>query len=259
MSLITLATDFGTRDPFVGLMKGAILSIAPGATIVDLTHAIEPGDILAGALALEAVVGVFPPEAIHVGVVDPGVGSSRAAVALRTDAGVFVGPDNGLFTLALARAPLRRAVRLTNPRYHRPAVSATFHGRDIFAPVAAHLALGASLDDLGEPIDKLVTLDVPRPRRDGDTLILHVLHVDRFGNLITDLVASEHPDWLSARSRLLVGDTTIRSIRRTFADVAPGQPVAYVGSLGRLEIAVRDGSAAATMRVGRGETITLCR
>lgn len=260
MPPIVLTTDFGLTDPFVGLMKGAILSIAPAATIVDLCHHVPPQDIAYGAVVLESALGVFPPQAIHVAVVDPGVGSERDAVAVRTDAGVYVAPDNGLLTLVV-RGRRFEAVRLTRSQFHRPAVSATFHGRDVFAPVAAHLAAGTPLQDLGDPIGELKSIAIPEPEPRGDVLVLHVIAVDHFGNLITDLTASAYDAWRGDRGddavQVRVGSTTIRGVRRTFSDVEPGQPLAYLGSLGRLEIAVRNGSAAASLGVGRGDTFTL--
>jgi S-adenosylmethionine hydrolase len=255
--IITLTTDFGLFDPYVGIMKGVILGIAPEAVLVDITHDVPAQDVVAGALALEAVCEFFPAGTIHVAVVDPGVGSGRAAVAVETEFCYFVGPDNGLFTAALARALLSRAVRLTNPAYHRRPVSATFHGRDIFAPVAAHLAAGAAFETLGDPLTELVTLDLPRPVARADSLELHVVHVDRFGNLITDLTADSFIlDF--GRARLHIGGREIVGISRTYADAAQGQPVACFGSSGRLEIGVRDGSAAETLRAGTG-TILLLR
>jgi hypothetical protein len=185
-------------------------------------------------------------------VVDPGVGSARAAVAIETARSIFIGPDNGLFCAALARDSMRRAVCLTNPAYHLHPVSATFHGRDVFAPVAAHLAAGASFDDLGEPITELVSLDMPRPVPRGDELEVHVLYADRFGNLITDLRAEEYARWRGDRADrevcFTIGATQIVGLRRTYADAEKDEPVACIGSGGRLEIAVREGDAGERFR-----------
>ncbi len=161
MPIITLTTDFGFRDTFAGVMKGVILSIAPAAQIVDLCHGIPPQDILAGALALEESAAFFPRGTIHVAVVDPGVGSDREAIAVETERAFYIGPDNGLFDLVVKKERLKRAVKLQNPRYRLPAVSATFHGRDIFAPAAAHLANGVALDEFGAPIAPLTELAIP--------------------------------------------------------------------------------------------------
>lgn len=252
--LITLTTDFGLSDSFVGQMKGVMLAIAPQAQLVDITHHVPPQNILAGALALEAVVDTFGRGAVHVGVVDPGVGTDRAAVAVETEHGFFVGPDNGLFTLVLQRSSFRRAVKLSNAAYHRPTVSATFHGRDIFAPVAAHLALGVDFIDLGEPISELVTLNISQPvELDDGGLELHILHTDHFGNLITDLTWDRwcvlQPNEVErAKARVTMESKKIGPIRRCFEEVAPGEWLTYFGSAGRLEIAVRGGRAAEPRR-----------
>jgi len=247
--IITLTTDFGLQDAYVGVMHGVILSIAPNARVVDLCHHVPPQDLVAGSLTLEAAIDVFPQGTIHVGVVDPGVGASRRAIALRTDHAVYVGPDNGLFTLPLQRDPPREAVELTNPDHHRPRVSATFHGRDIFSPVAAHLADGEPLANLGPPLalESLRQLDLPRPSPASDgALVLAVLHADRFGNLITNLTRAAFDRWRGdtppAAVTVHLGDTRIPGVATTFSDVAEGEPVAYLGSSDRLEIAVRNGS-----------------
>ena len=258
--VITLTTDFGSADTYVAQMKGVIFTIAPQVRIVDVTHDVSPQDIAAGALALESVVEVFTGDTIHVAVVDPGVGGARAAVALETQSGRrFVGPDNGIFTAVLERDPLRTAVKLTNPAYHRPCVSATFHGRDIFAPVAAHLANGTPLDQLGEPTGTLQRLDLPVPVHQGDTIEAHVIHVDRFGNLITDVTLDDMTGVNHHAVQLQIAGTTIDGIHRTFADVSIGQPIAYIGSSGRLEIAVRHGSAARTFNAMAGTRVLLLR
>lgn len=247
MRVITLTTDFGLEDAFAGIMKGVILGIAPEARIVDLCHGIPPQDVVAGALALESAVGVFPAGTIHVGVVDPGVGSERAAIAVRTARSIYVGPDNGLFQFALELDPMLEAVRLTNPTFHRPEVSTTFHGRDVFAPVAAHLALGATLESLGEPIESLTPLPVLKPIVEGDVMHLQVIHTDRFGNLITNLRQDIFRAWAGSGNdsvaRFIVAGMEITGLARTYSSVVPGQPLAYFGSGGRLEISVRDGSA----------------
>lgn len=266
MPIITLTTDFGTADPYVGIMKGVVLG-TPGLPadthLVDLTHRVRPQDIMAGALTLEAVLGVFPREAIHIAVIDPGVGGDRAAVAIETDQGTFIGPDNGLFTAVLRRAELVRAVSLTNPRYHRQPVSSTFHGRDIFAPAAAHLARGADLTDMGTPIAGLISLPMPEPIEKRDALEIHVLTADRFGNLITDLTRERYETWrgesASAGGRnveLEVGHHTIKEISRTYSEVEEGHPVAYFGSTDRLEIAIRNGSAEQMLNAPRGGALT---
>ena len=261
MSVITLTTDFGLADPFVGQMKGVILSLAPTATIVDLTHEVPPGDVSGAAFRLESVLGVFPHGTIHLAVVDPGVGSARRPIAIETENYRWVGPDNGIFTAVPRREAPGVAVVLSNAAFHRSRISATFHGRDLFAPVAAHLSAGVRLDELGAPISDLVEIDLPAPQRKGDRMVLHVVCIDRFGNLLTDLSEERLTDWLgdhpSDRIEIHVGAAKILGLRRTFAAVPVARPVAYIGGTGALEIAVRDGNAAATLSVTRGDVVTL--
>ncbi len=261
MSVITLTTDFGLGDPFVGQMKGVILSIAPEATIVDLTHEVPPQDVLAAAIALESAQRVFPPSTVHVAVVDPGVGSPRRPIAVETENDWWVGPDNGIFTAVLQSEIRRASVVLTNRDFHRPQVSATFHGRDIFAPVAAYLTSGIGLGELGESVGNLLEIDLPVPDSGSCGLVLHILCIDRFGNLVTDLTGQRLLEWRGDRSadqlELRAGPALIRGISRTFSDVPEGRPVAYIGSNGRLEIAVRNGHAATDLNAKRGDTIRL--
>jgi S-adenosylmethionine hydrolase len=259
--IITLTTDFGHSDPFVGVMKGVILGIAPQVRIVDLCHEIPPQDLFAGVFLLESAFHFFPPNTIHVVVTDPGVGGERAPIVVETPEYLFVGPDNGLIPTAIQDyTPIRRSVRLSRPQYFRQPVSATFHGRDIFAPVAAHLANGVPLEALGEPFENLKTLAQPRPTFMDSEAILHVVHVDRFGNLVTDLRAQDLGKWAgNSLVRFLAGNTWINGICRTYADVEAGMPVAYIGSSGRLEIALREGNAAKTLGVGVGGTIRMQR
>jgi S-adenosylmethionine hydrolase len=261
---LTLLTDFGVSDTYVGQMKGVIATIAPNTTVIDLTHDVPAQDVLAGAVELDGALDAFAAGTIHVGVVDPGVGSLRQPIAVRTDRFTFVGPDNGLVTAALDQADTYQAVALTNRAYHRSHVSATFHGRDIFAPAAAHLANGASLEMLGEPIERPQRLDLPQPRADADQLSGEVLLIDRFGNLITNITRDDlrHHGWLDAADRspslrVDMGVTTIEDLSQTFSDAAVGGAVAYIGSSGRLEIAVRDGNAARTLGMRRGDAVKL--
>ena len=187
MSVITLTTDFGTRDWFVGTMKGVIASIAPRSTVVDLTHDLPPGDIRGGAFALAASHRFFPKGTIHVAVVDPGVGSRRKAIAVQTAKGVFVGPDNGVLSWALAKEKIRAIHALENEAYFLQPVSRTFHGRDIFAPVAAHLSRGVPIQKLGPALKDFVRLDWPEPRVRRGGFEGEVVYIDRFGNAITNL------------------------------------------------------------------------
>jgi S-adenosylmethionine hydrolase len=278
---ITLLTDFGLQDGYVGVMKGVILGIAPGAVLVDLSHLVPPQDVAQGAFVLGSSVPYFSPDTIHLAVVDPGVGTARRAVAVQGPSGVFVAPDNGLLTHAaglltdaavaaqeshgagprpsegLTPMPLRRgwrAVHLTAPAYWRPDVSQTFQGRDVFAPVAAHLARGVPLDDLGEPTDYLLALDVARPcALAGGGIGGRVIAVDHFGNLITNLRA-EHLAGLDAPSFEIAG----RRISGLSPSYAGGSELlAIIGSAGFVEIAVRNGSARARLGVGVGDRVTV--
>lgn len=243
--IVTLLTDFGTADGYVGEMKGVILSRAPEAVVVDITHDIAPQDVESGRLALARVWRRFPAGTVHVCVVDPGVGSSRDAIAVASDGRFLVGPDNGLLSPALLVAGAR-AVRLAVPAGAAP----TFHGRDVFAPAGAALAMGTPIDALGEPAVAPIVRRTPEPRRLGDGSIRgEVIAVDRFGNAITNLVGRRG------------GAVEVRGaslpVQRTYADSAPGAPVAVVGSTGLIELAVRDGSAAAALGLERGSEVVL--
>ena len=187
MSLITLTTDFGSEDWFVGVMKGVILGIAPRAAIVDITHGISPGDVFAGAFALAASCRCFPRKTVHVAVIDPGVGGGRQAIVVQTRDYYFVGPDNGVLSLALEQESIRSIRRLQNRRFFRPDISNTFHGRDIFAPVAAHLSKGVAVAALGPELNDCVRLSLHPPAFKRGRLFGEVVYVDRFGNAITNV------------------------------------------------------------------------
>jgi S-adenosylmethionine hydrolase len=242
--IITLLTDFGTADSYVAEMKGAILSSAPDATLVDVSHAITPGDVRAAAYVLDRAWRSFPSGSVHLAVVDPGVGTARAALALSAHGHFFIGPDNGLFSFVMRDAPVR-AVVLAEPDWAAP----TFHGRDLFAPAAARLASGVALQELGPAFagmpERLATRE---PFHEGKTLIGEVIYVDRFGTLVTNFTPENMPDYAS----LEVEGAEIGGLRRTFGDVATGVLLAYVGSDGHVEIAVRDGSAARRLGIGVG-------
>jgi hypothetical protein len=237
-------------------MKGVMLSICPDAMLVDISHEIRPQAIEQAAYVLSTVVGYYPPGTVHLVVVDPGVGSERRPIAVQTARATYVAPDNGVLSLALAQDPARQAARLTEPRYRLSAVSATFHGRDIFAPAAAHLARGTPLEDMGEalPVSELVELPIPAPEplSSGGWRCV-ILHVDRFGNLVTNCQPQPH----QRGPIVCAGERKIERISRTFADVEPGELVAYEGSSGYLEIAVRDASAAETLSLGVGDTVLI--
>jgi S-adenosylmethionine hydrolase len=258
-SIITLTTDFGLANGYVGTMKGVILSIHPTATIVDISHDIPPQDVREGAYVLYAAYPYFPQGTIHVVVVDPGVGSERRAIALRTPQATFVAPDNGVLSYVVSREKVEEIVNLTNPRFHLFPVSRTFHGRDIFAPVAAYLARGVPLAELGEPLADIITFPLPRPvlRPDGN-IVGQVIHIDRFGNLITSITAKDLADHVLP-GEVIVGikGQSIRGISGTYAEVAPGELLALVGSSGHLEISVCGGSAARTLGAKLGDEVLL--
>lgn len=256
MPIITLTTDFGLSDGYVAAMKGVILSIAPQVMLVDITHQIRPQHVREAAYVLTTVLPYFPPGTVHVAIVDPGVGSARRPIGVRIDGSYCVGPDNGLFTYALdaASQPVH-CIHLDKPGYWRSEISSTFHGRDIFAPAAAHLANGLALEMLGSPIDDPVRFDVQPPRREPDgSLRGQVLHVDRFGNLLSNLPG----DWLAGRVWTVhIAGRQIIGPNQTYAEATPGQLVALVSSEATLELAVRDGSAAERLGVQAGEPIVV--
>ncbi|MCA1962013.1 MAG: SAM-dependent chlorinase/fluorinase [Desulfomonile sp.] len=248
---ITITTDFGTRDGFVAQMKGVILGINPAARIIDVTHEIEPFSIVEGALVLKGATKYFPAGTIHVAVVDPGVGSQRRGVAIRCRESMFVGPDNGLFSLVLGSDP-REAREVTNPDYMLPNPHPTFHGRDVFAPVAAHLSRGATFESVGPQVNDLVQLEISAVRRCASGLDGEVIHVDRFGNLCSNIEAGmiDH----DVRS-VTVADRGVRAFGGFFGQVAVGQPIALINSFGYLEIAVNRGNAHREFGVGRGAPV----
>jgi S-adenosylmethionine hydrolase len=256
LPIVTFTTDFGMRDGYAGAMKGVVLALAPGATIVDITHGVPPQDVAAGAVALAQAAPLFPPGTIHVAVVDPGVGGARADLLIEAGERIFIGPDNGVLALVARPALARRIRRIESPAFRREPVSPTFHGRDVFAPTAGRLAAGASPADVGPLVDSMVELATPAPARRGARVEGHVIHVDAFGNLITSL----GPEHLRADTSIEVEGTAgvfHPALARTFSDVESGALVGYVGSGGQLEIARRNGSAAEHVGAERGTVVRL--
>jgi S-adenosylmethionine hydrolase len=254
--IITLTTDFGLRDPFVGIMKGVILGICPEVRLVDLTHDVAPHGVLEAALALESAWRFFPPGSIHLAVVDPGVGSERRALALGAGGHLFVGPDNGLFTFAVSGGGWS-AVSVEAPAYRLPVVSQTFHGRDVFAPAAGHLASGVRLPDLGPALSNPVRLALPVARREGDEIVGEVIGSDRFGNLVTSITA-EGIDRLVSGGGVLtveVAGRDLGSLATSYSAGSAGVPAAIMGSGGRLEVFVRNASARTRLGVGVGAQV----
>jgi S-adenosylmethionine hydrolase len=256
--LVTLTTDFGTRDPFVGIMKGVILTIAPAARIVDLTHEVPPQSVVAGAHALASAAPWFPPGTIHVAVVDPGVGTRRRALVVEAGDAYFVGPDNGVLSLAAPRPAVRRIVDVSRSRLRLRPVSRTFHGRDVFAPIAAALAMGTAMNDLGTSVRTMQRLRVPRLRRRGTQLIGTVLWSDGFGNLATSVTAADLASAGFRRPRLSITIAGhVVPFRPSYASVPVGSPVALVNSSSLLEIAVNHGTAVALLGAGPGTRVTV--
>jgi hypothetical protein len=255
--LITLLTDFGLNDAYVGIMKGVILRINPDIRVVDLTHAVPPQQVLAGALMLRNAVGFFPDGTIHLAVVDPGVGSARRPLLIETDRGFLVGPDNGVLSPAAALMGRPRARLLANEKFFLHPVSQTFHGRDIFAPVAAHLACGVTPEAVGPVLDSIVELELPVPRRSGATIAGEVVHVDHFGNLVTNISLDALPRFPAQQVYVSISRTRIGTLLATYSAAPEGGPLALVGSWGTVEIAVRNGSAAKMFAAGTGTPVTV--
>jgi S-adenosylmethionine hydrolase len=243
MPIITLLTDFGLSDSYVAEVKGVLLSRAPGATLVDITHQVAPGDLRGGQFLLERAWHRFPAGTVHLAVVDPGVGTARRALAGAAAGHCFVAPDNGL--LSFLEQP--RFVSLAIPADAAP----TFHGRDVFAPAAAALASGSRMESLGSPVTDATHVPLPTPHHDGTAVMGEVLYVDRFGTLVSNIPGPE----VEPGVRIRVAGTDVGALRRTFGDVERGTLVALVGSGGTVEVAVRDGSAARLLGVGVGAEV----
>jgi S-adenosylmethionine hydrolase len=260
VSAVVLLTDFGASDWYVAAMKGAILSREPDATLVDLSHAVPPGDVLHASFLLEQTWRLFPQDTVFVAIVDPGVGTARRPIAVRAVERMFVGPDNGVLTSPLEDPSAE--IRVIDPaRVGAHALSPVFHGRDLFAPAAALLAASAAFASLGELVRDPMRLAASRAKLDGNRAEALVVYVDRFGNAITDLREEELRAWLkgtdAAKVRVRAGTGEIVGVSRTYEDVAPEAPLALVGSTGRLEIAVHGGHAGARLGLGVGDSITL--
>jgi len=254
--IITLLTDFGYRDGFVGTMKGVILGINPHVHIVDIAHDIAPGDIEAAAFVLNGAYPYFPKGTIHTIVVDPGVGSQRKAIATEIGNYYFIAPDNGVLSWVLQKEECARIIELSNTTYHLPKTSHTFHGRDVFAPAAAHLSAGVPLVKLGRPAKGLIQ-KIPKPaQKKEDAIYGEVIYIDRFGNLITNI-----PEELLIETnafpyiQVVIGEQIISGLRSSYSEVERNQVLAIIGSFGFLEIAVRDGNAAERLKAQQGAQV----
>ncbi len=259
---IAILTDFGYRDHYVGVMKGVIARIAPAAGLVDLSHGIPAQSIVAAAIALRESWRFFPPRTVFLVVVDPGVGTRRKPIAIETDAGArFVGPDNGVLSLAAAQAQVGRVVHLASPRYQLPAISSTFHGRDIFAPAAAWLWRGVKIDALGPRISKLERIKLPSPATSARRIRGEIVYVDGFGNLVSnisrELVARLQACFPGKSLSVRIKGSAAMPILHAYGDARLNAPLATFGSFDLLEIAVRNASAAARFKAGAGSPVVV--
>ncbi|MBI5642369.1 MAG: SAM-dependent chlorinase/fluorinase [Deltaproteobacteria bacterium] len=254
--IITLTTDFGLKDPYQGAMKGAILSINPKASIIDITHLISPGNIMEGAFILLEAYSFFPVNTIHVGVVDPGVGGERKPLLIETEKYVFVGPDNGLFSLIARNERVKRVIHLTESRYFLSEISSTFHGRDIFGPVAAHLSLDVTPPLFGKEIKKANEIDLPHPEKKGGAITGEVVYVDSFGNLITNITGDDILE-LGRDIEVGINGHGVKGLKRTYSDGPVGEAVSVISSGGLLEIAVNSGAASERLKASVGDKVTV--
>jgi hypothetical protein len=259
--IITLTTDFGSNDHFVGVMKGVILDIVPDAQIVDICHSVQAFDVLDGALTISQAYSYFPNRTVHVVVVDPGVGTARRPILASSDGYHFVAPDNGVLSLVYARESRMHVRHITAEHYFLQPVSNTFHARDIFAPVAAYLAKEVEALKFGEEVQEYVRFTAPKPKAaDGSRLRGVVLKVDRFGNLITNITPQDAPMLFQAGAsgfKIVAGSREITEIRSAYAEGAPGEVIGILGSMGFLEIAANRGSAAQLTGIGKGSEVSI--
>jgi hypothetical protein len=259
--IITLTTDFGSSDHFVGAMKGVILDILPEARIVDICHSVQAFDVLDGALTISQAYSYFPNRTIHVVIVDPGVGTARRPILASSDKYHFVAPDNGVLSLVYAREPRMHVRHITSEHYFLQPVSNTFHGRDIFAPVAAYLAKEVDSLKFGDEVEDYVRFSAPKPKAvDQNRVRGVVLKVDRFGNLITNITPQDVPMLFAAEGKafkIVVGNCEITEIHSAYAEGAPGEVMGVLGSMGFLEIAANRGAAAQLTGAGKGTDVTI--
>jgi S-adenosyl-L-methionine hydrolase (adenosine-forming) len=259
--IVTLTTDFGLNDHFVGAMKGVILDIVPEAAIVDISHAVQAYDVLDGALAIAQAYSYFPAGTVHMVVVDPGVGTTRRPILASSDGYHFVAPDNGVLSMVYAREERIHVRHITSDHYFRQPMSNTFHGRDVFAPVAAYLAKMVDSHKFGDEIEDYVKFAAPKPKAAGENRMRGVvLKVDRFGNLVTNVTPADVPALFAAKPpafKIVVGSREITEIHSTYAEGSPGEVFGILGSMGYLEIAANRGAAAQITGAGKGAEVSI--
>lgn len=254
-SIITLLTDFGTKDHYVSAMKGILLRINPLCSIVDITHQVTPYDVKEGAFILANAYSSFPHGTIHVAVVDPGVGGTRKSILVMTTNYFFLGPDNGLFTFALQKEKVKYVIALTNSNYFLPNLTNTFHGRDIFAPVAGHLSLGMKPNRFGPEIDQWTSLFLQKPTKEKGRVTGEIVHIDDFGNLISNIEQPLLPHPSHGSSVIKIGKKTICGLKKGYWEGEKNELIALFGSGGFLEISVREGNAQKRLKVNKGDKI----
>lgn len=259
MKLVSLTTDFGLKDPYVAQLKAVLLTVCPDAVIVDVTHEIEKYNVPMGGIILASTARFFPEGSIHVGVVDPGVGGPRRPIIMETERSIFVGPDNGILSMAAEQEGVKHVFEITEKKYMRREVSRTFHGRDVFAPVAGHLANGVKPMSVGKEVKHYTSLQIPRPTVKRGLIRAQVLYVDSFGNVITNV---KNTDLKYAGLRVndevkvkIKSKTVKASCKETYWEAEPGKPVLVLGSQGFMEIALREGSAAKLLKMSSGEKL----
>jgi len=256
--VITLLTDFGTEDYYVASMKGVILSINPRCVLIDITHRVSPHDIREGAFILANAYSYFPKGTIHLSVVDPGVGGARKPLLLVTQNYCFVGPDNGLFTMITQKESVKKIIALDKQKYYLSKVSTTFHGRDIFAPVAAHLSLGINPNAFGHKVDSLGWLGFEGPFIKEGKLLGEILHVDTFGNLVSNIDEGKLFRFIQGRPfAIRAGKRSIHDLKKGYWEGKKGELIALLGSSGFLEISIREGSAQKALKMKRGDPIRI--
>lgn len=262
MSIITLLTDFGLNDEYAGTMKGVILSVNPSATIIDITHNIDPHDIIQAAFTIKSSYKFFPKGTVHVVIVDPGVGGSRAIIAIEMAGHIFLAPNNGILTLLVEEGNITEIIRVDNKKFFLKSVSRTFHGRDIFAPVSAYISSGIKINNTGTPINKneLVKLSIPKPGiSDKGELVGAIVSIDHFGNLITNIDSDClrnfcRPD-AEKKLEIKIDNSKIRGLSESYENSALNSPLVIIGSRGYLEIAINCGSAKKYFKAEKGDTI----